>query len=133
MYLGWSWTALEAHLICCDPLVVALSNNLKSKKYYLSKFRSSNSGKCGKMTHAYSTICFQIKITPRRRRQRCRLIISKRQIKGRGFQKCNRNFFWHTGMCLNCLPKRHFETFRTEEVRKMQSWKMSEIECWKMS
>ena len=30
---------------------------------------------------------------PRRRRQRCRLILLKRQIKGRGFQKCNQKIF----------------------------------------
>ena len=65
---------------------------------------------------SFLTFCFQIKITPRRRRQRCRLILLKRQIKRRGFQKCNQKIFWHTGMHLNCLPKRHFETFRTEEV-----------------
>ena len=44
-HLGWAWTALKAHLICCSPLVVAFSNNLKSKKYYLSIFGSNKSGK----------------------------------------------------------------------------------------
>ena len=52
------WTALKAHLICCDPLVVALSNNLKSKKYYLSKFHSNTSGKWGKMAHVIFDLLF---------------------------------------------------------------------------
>ena len=59
--LGWTWMALKAHLICCDPLVVALSNNLKSKKYYLSKFPSNKSGKWGKMTHVISDLLFSNK------------------------------------------------------------------------
>ena len=59
--LGWTWMALKAHLICCDPLVVALSNNLKSKKYYLSKFGSNNSGKWGKMTHVIFDLLFSNK------------------------------------------------------------------------
>ena len=64
---------------------------------------------------SFLTFCFQIKITPRRRRQRCRLILSKRQIKGRGFQKCNQNFLAH--WCVFKLPaKGPFETFRTKEV-----------------
>ena len=50
--------ALKAHLICCDPLVVALSNNLKSKKYYLSKFHSNKSGKWGKMAHVIFDLLF---------------------------------------------------------------------------
>ena len=53
--------ALKAHLICCDPLVVALSNNLKSKKYYLSIFHSNNSGKLGKMTHVILDLLFSNK------------------------------------------------------------------------
>ena len=56
--LGWTWTALKAHSICCGPLVVALSNNLKSKKYYLSKFHSNKSGKWGKMAHVIFDLLF---------------------------------------------------------------------------
>ena len=33
VHLGWTRAALKAHLICCDPLVVALFNNLKSNEY----------------------------------------------------------------------------------------------------
>ena len=48
----------------------------------------------------------------RSRSQQCRLILSKRQIKGRGFQKCDRNFFrahWYAFKLLTNTTLRNFQ------------------------
>ena len=43
--LGMAMDGFESTFNLLGPLAVAFSNNLKSKKYYLSIFGSNNSGK----------------------------------------------------------------------------------------
>ena len=116
-----TWTVLKAHLICCDPLVVGLSNNLKGEK--ISIFCSNKSGKWRKMTHHFWPSGFNLKLRPEGDVNDAGLFINnnnsyeigKKTDKGRGFQKWN-PFFWQTSMPSDCPPKQHFETFQTEEV-----------------
>ena len=85
--------ALKAQLICCDPLVVALSNNLKSKKYYLSKFPSNKSGKWGKMTHVISDLLFSNKNYAQKATSTVQACFIKKTDKRARISKIQSNFF----------------------------------------
>ena len=110
---GWLWKHIQ---FAVTPWLLPFPIIWRAKNITSAYFTATIQENEAKWHMSFWTFCFQIKITPRRGCQWCRLILLKRQIKGWGFQKCNQKFFWHTGMRLNCLPKRHFETLRTEEV-----------------
>ena len=105
--------ALKAHLIFCDPLIVVLSNNLKSKNITSAYLAATSQENEAKWHMSFPTFCFQIKIMPRRRHQRCRLILLKRQILillvWPHTSSVNRTpMLFCTGWAYNILTKRKF-------------------------
>ena len=76
------------------------------------------------MTHVIFDLLFSNKNYAQKATSTVHAYSIEKTKKGEDFKNVRESVFWHTGMRLNCPPKRHFETFRTEEVQHRNSGKV---------
>ena len=87
---GWPWKHIQ---FAVTPWLLPFPIIWRAKNITSASFTATIQENEAKWHMSFLTFCFQIKITPKRWRQLCRLILSKRQIKVWGFQKCNQKIF----------------------------------------
>ena len=89
---GWLWKHIW---FAAAPWLLPFPIIWRAKNITSATFTATIQENEAKWHMSFLTLCFQIKITPRRQCQRCRLVLSKRQIKGQGFKKYNQIFLAH--------------------------------------
>ena len=90
---GWLWKHIQ---FAVTPWLLPFPIIWRAKNITSASFTATIQENEAKWHMSFLTFCFQIKITPKRWRQLCRLILSKRQIKVWGFQKCNQKKIFGT-------------------------------------